>query len=74
MSDNIAVERWLTREEIERITARVKPAAQRRVLTQSRIPFILDADGRPVVLRQHITGKTDARQKAEPKWPQSAVG
>lgn len=67
-------EHWLSSEEVRLITGRIRASAQRRVLTERRIQFILDADGRPVVLRQHVTGQAAAKKKAEPKWPQSAAG
>ena len=40
-------EHWLSSEEVRLITGRIRASAQRRVLTERRIQFILDADGRP---------------------------
>lgn len=43
---------WLSPRQVERLTGKVRPTAQARVLDEARIPYRMVA-GRPVVLKEH---------------------
>jgi hypothetical protein len=45
---------FLTHDEIERITCRERVGAQIRKLDNMRIPYMLDGNGCPLVLRTNI--------------------
>lgn len=45
-------ETYLTEDEIARLTGRRYPKYQRKVLAEGQWKFEVDADGRPLVLRQ----------------------
>ena len=49
----------LTSEELRKITGKVKPSAQIRYLRKLGITFIIRADGKPVVSRNHFEAVMD---------------
>ncbi|NKB32539.1 MAG: DUF4224 domain-containing protein [Pseudomonadales bacterium] len=49
----------LTKKELKKITARVKPAAQLRWLRRNGFTALLRADGTPLVSRAHFEAKMD---------------
>ena len=60
---------FLSKPEVERLTARKYAAAQIRVLIRRKIPYIPDGDGRPLVLREYIFGtRAQAPSQTEPDF------
>ena len=60
---------FLSRALVERLTARKYAAAQIRALVRRNIPYILDGDERPLVLKEHIFGKgAQAPSQTEPDF------
>lgn len=56
----------LNAEQLEGLTGRVRPSAQRRILAHLRIPFRVRPDGTPVVFEAdlHATPKERSRSPA----------
>ena len=64
---------FLTREEIEALTGRIRPSAQIRWLRQNGLESLRRADGLPLVLRSAVLRKLgdDIRRhciSTEPDW------
>lgn len=64
---------FLTREEIEALTGRIRPSAQIRWLRQNGLETLRRADGQPLVLRAAVLRRmgADGRRhhiKTEPDW------
>lgn len=57
---------FLTDEQIQMLTKRVQPAAQRRALMYLKIPFRIRPDGSPVVLEADL----NAPAKEKPRTAQ----
>lgn len=59
---------FLTADELEQLTGRVRPAAQARALMQMGIPFLRRPNGAPVVTRAAVEGLLPVRiDPAEPR-------
>ena len=64
----------LTFEELREITGKIRASAQIRYLRAQGIAFIVRADGRPVVSRNHFEavmsgkGSTSKKPEAEPDF------
>ena len=67
-----ADETYLTEAEIERLTGRTSPAAQCRRLVAIEMPFIPDADGRPLVLRAVHDQRAGLKREKVPRGPRLA--
>jgi hypothetical protein len=52
---------FLNKRELERITKRKKATAQERYFMRYNIPYMLDGDGYPLVLREHIYSTENRR-------------
>lgn len=52
----IANDMFLTDEEVARLTGRTWPSLQKEQLLKERIPFHINALGRPIVLREVLSG------------------
>ena len=64
---------FLTQEELEELTGRVRKSAQVEALRTMGIMHTIRPDGRPLVLRSHIEammgGASDKKEKpVEPNW------
>lgn len=57
----------LTRAELVELSERERPSAIRRWLDKRSIPYILDADGWPKVLRSAIDREPQKPQDTEPR-------
>ena len=55
---------FLPRDTVRRLTCRVKPTAQCRMLDKMEIPYVLDGEGHPLVRGVPAPGGT----KAVPNW------
>jgi hypothetical protein len=64
---------FLTREEIEALTGRIRPSAQIRWLRQNGLETLRRADGQPLVLRAALIRKLGVddrhhRIETKPDW------
>lgn len=58
---------FLTDEQVQHLTGRERPSAQRRVLDTLEIEYTRDADGRPVVLASSVDKTFQPPQNEEPQ-------
>ena len=61
-------DRFLSRREIESLTGRRRPSAQRRVLDRQGIAYHLRADGYPAVPSAALTATKPDTTATEPNW------
>lgn len=52
---------FMTQDEVTEMTGRVRPKEQVRWLESERFGYVLDADGRPKVLRQVVIARLGAQ-------------
>ena len=61
--------RFLTAEEVAELTGFVRPAAQKRWLSENDFSFVEGGDGRPKVLEEVVLSRLGARQAKKDKGP-----
>lgn len=54
----------LSASQLEELTGRVRPSAQRRILQHLKIPFRVRPDGTPVVLEADLHAPTKEKSRA----------
>jgi hypothetical protein len=59
---------FLDQPDIQRLTGRERPSAQRRALDQMGVAYWVRPDGRPVVARSAVEGRESGAVAVEPNW------
>ena len=59
---------FLYQPDLQRLTGRERPSAQRRALDRMGVAYWVRPDGRPVVARAAVEGRESAAGPAEPNW------
>lgn len=61
-------DRWLSADELARLTKRVRPSAQCRELARLGVPFEVNAAGEPLVDAARYFAAPKSKPKQEPNW------
>jgi len=59
---------FLGAADLQRLTGRERPSAQRRALDRMGVAYWVRPDGRPVVARSAVEGRESAGASVEPNW------
>lgn len=62
------MDRWLSADELARLTKRMRPSAQCKALARMGVPFEVNAAGEPLVDSARYFAAPKARTKQEPNW------
>lgn len=60
--------RWLSKEDVFRLTGRRRFTAQRARLKQLQVPFVEAASGEPLVAADAVDGKGAKARNTGPRW------